>query len=47
MTTGVYRTVAGDFYRLWVNDHGQEFFRGHDGAPGLSEARTSWRSRSR
>ena len=47
MTTDVYRAVVGDFYRLWVNDHGQEFFRGRDAAPGLSEARTSWRSRSR
>ena len=35
MTTDVYRAVVGDFYRLWVNDHGQEFFRGRDAAPGL------------
>src|SRR5215204_6046984 len=35
MTTDVYRAVVGDFYWLWVNDHGQEFFRSRDAAPGL------------
>ena len=35
MTTEVYRAVVGDFYWLWVNDHGQEFFRGRDVASGL------------
>ena len=35
MTTEVYRAVVGDFYWLWVNDYGQEFFRSRDAAPGL------------
>jgi len=35
MTTEVYRAVVGDFYWLWVNDHGEEFFRRRDAAPGL------------
>jgi hypothetical protein len=31
----IYRAVVRDFYWLRVNDHGQEFFRSRDAAPGL------------